>query len=103
MNDSLDAPAEAGYISIAERLKQSDERSFNNLMRGSGIVAIIIDSLIFLVVFAWVDAFSQLYKDHAGMREPKALTTRAKFIFALLLTLATVGITYGLYYIWKQN
>lgn len=57
--------AHLGYLPVHTSLGSiQPEWSIDRLLKTNGISALIIASLIFLTVYAWVDAFSQWFRDH---------------------------------------
>ena len=47
--------------------------NFSDILNGGGIRSIIMSSLIFLTVFAWVDVITQLYRDWVSQPEEPIL------------------------------
>lgn len=107
------APARFGYVPISHGFQShGNEWSVDRLLKTNGIIAIIIGSLVFLSVYAWVDAFNQLYREHVSdppihhLKQTDAmaptLNAKWKFIYAVLLTIATIFTAYILLVIWKR-
>jgi hypothetical protein len=123
--------AHFGYLPVHTSLgvTQSDW-SIDRLLKNNGVSAIIIASLIFLTVYAYIDAFSQWFRDHippnetpipdtVGLQQlpvsspprPRiphripdngALNFKWKLIYALILTVLTVISCYVLLVLWKR-
>ena len=122
-----------GYLPVHTGLGISQpEWSIDRLLHTNGIIAIVLASLIFLSVYAWVDAFSQLFRQifpssqppfetvgyqqvaampvpsHTQVRVPHKpppdynFNFKLKAIYALLLTLVTILIAYFLMFVWKH-
>ena len=101
-----------GYIPVlqTQSFRSSTNWTVDRLLRTNGVIAIIIGSLIFLSVYAWVDAFAQLYREHILDPKPPIhhlrpveninLPSKWRFIYAIVLTIATFIITYILLYVW---
>jgi hypothetical protein len=120
-----------GYIPVQASLSRSQpEWGIDRLLRTSGVIAVIIGSLVFLTVYAYVDALSQLFRElipssnppfdtvglqqvtgshqtpplHIHHRRPSEtnLSFKWKLVYALILTLITIFVSYFLLYVWKH-
>jgi hypothetical protein len=129
---SASAPvARLGYLPVHTSIGLAQpDWSIDRLLKSNGVSAIIIASLIFLTVYAWVDAFSQWFRDNIppsqtpipdtvglqqlpGQSQPRpriphrlpesgALNFKWKLIYALILTVVTVIVCYILLVLWKR-
>lgn len=106
-------PPKLGYVPISHSFQSyNNEWSLDRLLKSNGIIAIVVGSLIFLVVYSWVDAFAQLYREYVTdppiyysklpQKHSTSLNAKWKFVYAILLTIATTLISYLLLFIWKR-
>ena len=105
-----------GYVPLGHASPPGKYWTVDRLLRSNGIIAVVIASLIFLTVYSWVDSFNQLYREIVTGTKPDPpihhlrptedfipnLSAKWKFIYAILLTIATVLITYFLLYVWQH-
>lgn len=107
------SPIKLGYIPVSHGFQSHDnEWTLDRLLKTNGVIAIVIGSLVFLSVFTWVDAFNQLYREyvtdppihhtHPNTEIAPALSSKQKFLYAFILTVATIVIAYVLLIIWKR-